>query len=82
MIIAISIKEFSSVRLIGGRKGVPKIGNKVWIGINACIVGNVTIGYDVLIAPNSYVNRMCRLIPLCLEIRVLSNIVIMQRKTI
>ena len=56
MIIAISIKEFSSVRLIGGRKGVPKIGNKVWIGINACIVGNVTIGDDVLIAPNSYVN--------------------------
>lgn len=55
-IIAISIKEFSSVRLIGGRKGVPKIDNKVWIGINACIVGNVTIGDDVLIAPNSYVN--------------------------
>lgn len=40
----------------GGRKGVPKIDNKVWIGINACIVGNVTIGDDVLIAPNSYVN--------------------------
>lgn len=40
----------------GGRKGVPKIGNKVWIGINACIVGNVTIGDDALIAPNSYVN--------------------------
>lgn len=34
----------------GGRNGVPKI------GINACIVGNVTIGDDVLIAPNSYVN--------------------------
>ena len=30
--------------------------NRVWIGINSAIVGNVTIGDDVLIAPNSYVN--------------------------
>lgn len=40
----------------GGRRGAPVIGNEVWIGINAAIVGNVTIGDDVLIAPNSYVN--------------------------
>lgn len=40
----------------GRRKGAPKLGNKVWIGINAAIVGKVTIGDDVLIAPNSYVN--------------------------
>lgn len=40
----------------GPRKGVPTIGNQVWIGINAAIVGNVTIGDDVLIAPNSFVN--------------------------
>ena len=40
----------------GARKGVPSIGNCVWIGINATIIGNVTIGDDVLIAPNSYVN--------------------------
>jgi serine O-acetyltransferase len=40
----------------GVRKGVPTIGNQVWIGINATIVGNVTIGDAVLIAPNSYVN--------------------------
>ena len=39
-----------------GRKGTPVIGNEVWIGINATIVGKVTIGDDVLIAPNSYVN--------------------------
>lgn len=32
------------------------IGNNVWIGINTAIVGNVKIGDDVLIAPNSYVN--------------------------
>lgn len=40
----------------GTRKGVPTIGNEVWIGINSTIVGNITIGDDVLIAPNSYVN--------------------------
>lgn len=32
------------------------IGNNVFIGINAVIVGNIHIGSDVLIAPNSYVN--------------------------
>ena len=40
----------------GKNPGTPTIGNQVWIGINAAIVGNITIGDDVLIAPNSYVN--------------------------
>ena len=40
----------------GDKKGVPVIGDCVWIGINAVIVGKVTIGSDVLIAPNAYVN--------------------------
>lgn len=40
----------------GQRKGAPIIGNSVWIGVNSAIVGNVYIGDDVLIAPNSYVN--------------------------
>lgn len=40
----------------GKRKGAPTIGNRVWIGINATVVGNITVGDDVLIAPNSYVN--------------------------
>ena len=40
----------------GSRKGCPTLGNKVWVGINAAIVGKVTIGDDVLIAPCSYVN--------------------------
>ena len=40
----------------GKRKGTPVIGNSVWIGINAAVVGNITIGDNVLIAPNSYVN--------------------------
>lgn len=40
----------------GKRKGCPIIGDDVWIGTNAVIVGNVTIGNDVLIAPLTYVN--------------------------
>lgn len=40
----------------GARKGYPVIGDRVWIGINSAIVGKVTIGDDVLIAPNSFVN--------------------------
>lgn len=40
----------------GNKKGVPTIGNNVWIGTNSVIVGNITIGDDVLIAPLSYVN--------------------------
>ena len=40
----------------GRRRGAPTIGNNVWIGINSSIVGKITIGNDVLIAPNSYVN--------------------------
>lgn len=40
----------------GPRKGAPKIGDCVWIGINSTVVGNVTIGEDVLIAPNTFVN--------------------------
>lgn len=40
----------------GKRKGAPILGNCVWVGINASIVGKVKIGDDVLIAPNTYVN--------------------------
>lgn len=40
----------------GSRIGTPIIGNEVWIGINAVVVGGINIGDDVLIAPNSFVN--------------------------
>lgn len=40
----------------GKKKGVPVIGNRVRIGANAAIVGNVRIGDDVMIAPNAFVN--------------------------
>lgn len=49
------------VRLIlssvhGKNQGFPVIGDEVWIGTNAVIVGGITIGNNVLIAPNAYVN--------------------------
>ena len=40
----------------GDRVGCPTIGDRVFIGTNAVIVGKVTIGSDVLIAPLSFVN--------------------------
>ena len=40
----------------GSLKGCPKIGDRVWIGANAVIVGNIVIGNDVLISPLSFVN--------------------------
>lgn len=40
----------------GEKKGAPKLGNFVWIGTNAVLVGNIQIGSDVLIAPGAYVN--------------------------
>ena len=40
----------------GKRAGVPTIGDRVYVGIGSVIVGNITIGDDVLIAPNSYIN--------------------------
>ena len=58
----------------GRRKGCPTLGNCVSVGINSSIVGKVTIGDDVLIAPNTYINcdvpshsivlgSPCRIIP-------------------
>ena len=37
-------------------RGPPRIGNRVWIGTNAVIVGGIEIGDDVLIAPGAFVN--------------------------
>jgi len=39
----------------GEKMGIPTIGDDVWIGTNAVIVGGIKIGNNVLIAPNSYV---------------------------
>lgn len=40
----------------GKRKGCPIIGNNVYVGPNATIVGKINIGDDVLVAPNAFVN--------------------------
>lgn len=40
----------------GKRKGAPVLGDCVWVGVNATIVGAITVGDDVLIAPGAYVN--------------------------
>jgi serine O-acetyltransferase len=40
----------------GNNKGAPIIGDCVWIGTNAVVVGNIIIGNNVLIAPLSHVN--------------------------
>ncbi|HUP10662.1 MAG TPA: serine acetyltransferase [Niastella sp.] len=40
----------------GKQKGSPVIGNNVWIGTGSVLVGNIRIGDNVLIAPNSYIS--------------------------
>ncbi|MBN7817513.1 serine O-acetyltransferase [Algoriphagus pacificus] len=40
----------------GPRKGAPLVGNRVWIGPNAVLAGNIIIGDNVLIAPLTFVN--------------------------
>ncbi len=40
----------------GKRKGAPSFGKNVCIRCNSTVVGRVTIGDDVLIAPNTFVN--------------------------
>ena len=39
-----------------GRHEAPEIGDRVYVGHNATLVGKITVGNDVLIAPNAYVN--------------------------
>ena len=40
----------------GSRAGSPVRGNCVWVGINAVLVGWITVGDDVMIAPYAFVN--------------------------
>lgn len=39
------------------KAGCPKIGNFVYIGTNAVLIGGITVGDRVIIAPNSFVNQ-------------------------
>ena len=40
----------------GARKGAPVLEDRVWVGVNATVVGRITIGREALIAPGAYVN--------------------------
>lgn len=40
----------------GKRAGSPTIGNDVYVGANAAIVGGINIGDDVVVAPNTFIN--------------------------
>ena len=40
----------------GSRTGAPTLGDRVWVGANAVLVGKITIGSDALIAPGAFVN--------------------------
>lgn len=40
----------------GARKGAPTLGDRVWVGAHAIIVGKISIGNDALIAPGAFVN--------------------------
>jgi len=40
----------------GQRRGTPRLGSRVVVGLNATVVGGVSIGDDVMIAPNAFVN--------------------------
>ena len=40
----------------GSREDVPSLGDYVYVGINSIVVGNIVIGDDVFIAPNTFVN--------------------------
>ena len=41
----------------GEHRGVPVIGDRVYIGVNAVVVGKITVGSDSVIGANSLVNR-------------------------
>lgn len=43
-------------RTKGKNAGAPQISDRVWMGTGCVLVGKISIGSDVLIAPNAYVN--------------------------
>ena len=62
---AVVIGEYATVlhgvtigkTLRGDDRGAPELGNRVWIGPNAVLVGRVRIGDEVLVAPGAFINR-------------------------
>ena len=53
----VNILKGATIGLSQGKKpGAPVIGDSVYIGINSTILGGITIGDDVMIAPNTFIN--------------------------
>ena len=53
----INIMKGATIGISSGKKsGAPVIGDSVYIGLNSTIIGGGTIGEDVMIAPNAFVN--------------------------
>lgn len=42
--------------------GAPTIGNNVWVGAGAKVLGPIFIGNDVIIGANAVVVKMCQVI--------------------
>ncbi len=54
----VNIMKGATVGISGGKKpGAPVIGDCVYIGLNSTVIGGITIGDDVMIAPNTFVNE-------------------------
>ncbi len=53
-----NIMKGATIGLSNGRHpGAPIIGDRVYIGLNATLLGGISVGDDVLIAPNTLVNK-------------------------
>ena len=54
----ININKGATIGYSHGKKaGAPHLGDCVYVGLNSTIVGGITIGDDVMIAPNTFVNQ-------------------------
>ena len=54
----VNILKGATIGLNQGKyPGAPTIGDSVYIGINSTILGGINIGDDVMIAPNTFVDR-------------------------
>lgn len=54
----VNILKGATVGLSSGKyPGAPVIGDCVYIGLNSTVLGGITIGDDVMIAPNTFVNQ-------------------------
>ena len=54
----INIMKGATIGLSRGKKpGAPHLGDCVYVGLNSTILGGVNIGDDVMIAPNTFVNK-------------------------